>query len=143
MMNNDERLCPFSKAIIGQWCCCKYARLSDPDRCAGKMHCQHPDNHLQTCRQLLADLEKNSRFILGVSHTDSDKPLTHQQYMKIKCGGMEGMQRVLAQDTEQLPCITDIAAQIIIQYGSLAHFPYADIVRDIAGFSHRKLCRPR
>ena len=133
-MNNDDKLCPFSKPIIGEWCRCQYARLSD--RCAGKMHCQHPDNHLEKCHQLVTQLENNTRFILKLSNNDN--PLTHQQYMKIKCGGMEGMQRVLKQELDKLPSVTDISAQIIQQYGSLTDFPYAEIVRDIADFSHRK-----
>lgn len=133
-MNNDEKLCPFSKPIIGKWCRCQYARLTD--RCAGKMRCHHPGNHLDNCRQLVAQLENNTRFILGVSN--KDKLLTHQQYMKIKCGGIQGMQRVLNPGEEDLPSVTDISAHIIRQYVSLADFPYGEIVRDIANFSHRK-----
>lgn len=133
-MSNDENLCPFSKPIIGKWCRCQYAALSD--RCAGKMRCHHPDDHLDKCHQLVAQLENNTRFILGVSNKDN--PLTHQQYMKIKCGGMVGMQRVLELGSEALPSVTVISAHIMKQYGSLADFPYGEIVRDIAGFSHRK-----
>lgn len=133
-MSHDEKLCPFSKPIIGKWCHCQYARLSD--RCAGKMRCHHPDNHLDNCHQLVAQLENNTRFILGVSNNDN--PLTHQQYMKIKCGGMKGMQQVLKLGSEEPPSVTVISTQIIKQYGSLADFPYGKIVRDIANFSHRK-----
>ena len=100
------------------------------------MNCQHPDNHLELCQQLVAELERNTQFILGVSNNES--PLTHQQYMKIKCGGMEGMQRVLEPESEELPRVTDISAEILKQYDSYADFPYGDIVRDIANFSHRK-----
>ena len=133
-MSNDEKLCPFSKPVIGKWCRCEYARLFD--RCAGKMHCRHPGDHLDICHQLVIQLENNTRFILGVSNKDS--LLTHQQYMKIKCGGMEGMQRVLNPGSEELPSVTDISAHIIKKYGSLSHFPYGEIVRDISNFSHRK-----
>ncbi len=133
-MNSDTKLCPFSKPVIGKWCACKYARLTD--RCAGKMDCQNPDNHLDTCHQLVAQLENNARFILGVSN--KDQPLTHQQYMKIKCGGMEGMHRVLKLETNELPLVTKISEYTIKQYGSLEDFPYGEIVRDIANFSHRK-----
>ncbi|MCW8930450.1 MAG: hypothetical protein OQL19_09460 [Gammaproteobacteria bacterium] len=133
-MSNDEKLCPFSKPIIGKWCRCQYARLSD--RCAGKMHCQHPDNHLDTCKQLVLQLEKNTRFILGISSKDTQ--LTHQQYMKIKCGGMEGMQRVLKLKLDELPSVTGISTQILKEYTSFDDFPYGEIVRDIADFKHRK-----
>lgn len=134
MMSNEEKLCPFSKPIIGKWCCCQYAKLSD--RCAGKMRCRHPANHLDNCHQLVAQLETNARFILGVSNKDS--LLTHQQYMKIKCGGMEGMQRVLKPGSEELPDVIDIFVHIMKKYGSLTDFPYGEIVRDISHFSHRK-----
>lgn len=136
-MNNDAKLCPFSKPIIGKWCHCQYARLSD--RCAGKMHCHHPDNHLDKCHQLVAQLENNTRFILGISNKDT--VLTHQQYMKIKCGGIQGMQRALQAHSEEIPCVTDILTRVIKQYGSLSAFPFGEIVRDIYNFSHRKSTR--
>jgi len=100
------------------------------------MHCFQPEKHLPVCQQLVAQLENNSRFILGVS--DTDEVLTHQQYMKIKCGGIQGMHRVLNRNHEELPAVTDITDQIIERYGALSKFPYNEIVRDIASFSHRK-----
>ncbi|MDX2505180.1 MAG: hypothetical protein QNL62_12000 [Gammaproteobacteria bacterium] len=133
-MSNDKKLCPFSKPIIGKWCRCQYATLTD--RCAGKMHCQHPENHLETCHQLVTELENNTRFILGVSNNDT--PLTHQQYMKIKCGGLQGMQRVLHPNSQELPSVITVTAEIIEQHKTLAGFPYNEIVQDIARFSHRK-----
>lgn len=139
MTDNNKKLCPFSKPIIGKWCRCQYAILSD--RCAGKMHCYQPESHLPVCQQLVTLLENNSRFILGV--TDQDEPLTHQQYMKIKCGGIRGMHRVLQQNHEELPTITDITDHIIKHYGSLSDFPYSEIVRDIATFSHRKSAKKK
>ncbi|TNF37146.1 MAG: hypothetical protein EP315_03075 [Gammaproteobacteria bacterium] len=132
-MNNADALCPFSKAIIGQWCRCSYATLAE--RCAGKMICSHSEQHRANCHELVQQLKNNSRFILGLSNIDSD--ISHMQSMKIKCGGLLGMQRLLAPETDK-PAIDELISKAQQQYGDLAQFPYADIVRDITCFSHRR-----
>ena len=134
MTDQKDNLCPFSKPIIGKWCRCQHAVLTE--RCAGKMRCFKADTHMQHCHNLVTELEKNTRFILGVS--DSNEPLTHQQYMKIKCGGIQGIHRILNPDSEDLPYVFDTIDIMQERYQSLSNFPFNEIVRDIAQFKHRK-----
>lgn len=132
--NDDSLLCPFSKAILGQWCRCDFARLAE--RCSGKMICAHPGDHLATCLHLTALLKKNARFSLNLSNTDDQ--ISHAQAMKIKCGGLQGMQRILEPGAEGIPSIVALVARAREDYGNLEEFPYGKIIRDIAGFNHRK-----
>ena len=59
--------------------------------------------------------------------------------MKIKCGGIQGMQRVLeANNIQSVPMVTEIINDTRDLYGSLEDFPFAEVMQDIKTFSHRK-----
>ena len=126
-------LCPFSKPIIGNWCQCQYAKLDD--RCAGKMTCLKSATHLAGCYELVEIFKQKSHFILGITQLESE--LTHMQLMKIRCGGLMGMQRVLIGNTS-VPNVLETMSLSEQRYGSVAEFPFSEIVRDIKEFSHRK-----
>jgi len=132
--NKDTQLCPFSKPILGQWCACEYSRVAD--RCSGKMICTQADTRRKTCLQLVYLLKENARFILNLNDTDTQ--INHAQAMKIKCGGILGMQRMLKPGPDETPSIVDIIVRASEQHGDLDHFPYGEIVRDISIFNHRK-----
>jgi len=129
-----KTLCPFSKPIIGNWCQCQYANLDE--RCAGKMTCLKSDQYLAGCYDLVDVLKEQSRFILGISQPDQE--LTHMQLMKIRCGGLIGMQRVLSGQVNAAPDVLDVMHQAEASYGDVLAFPFNEVVRDIKGFSHRK-----
>ncbi len=131
---NPETVCPFSKPIIGQWCQCRFARLGD--RCSGKMLCCHTGNQIDTCLSLSDTLIQQSRFILGLSNTDAG--LTHAQLMKVRCGGLQGMQRVLGLNEDKMPVVLDLLAAIDDSYGDMTEFPFEKIMQDIKLFSSRK-----
>lgn len=133
---HPEKLCPFSKPLIGNWCRCEHARLAE--RCSGKMVCGEAGTCLDACTGLVDRLRDNARFVLGISETETD--LTHAQSMKIRCGGLRGMQSVmqLSQDT---PVVTAVIAAANTCYGSLEDFPFNEILQDIRAFSHRKKAR--
>lgn len=64
--------------------------------------------------------------------------LTHAQFMKIRCGGLLGMQRVLKLDIEKKVVVRDVIDSAERKYGSLDSFPYNEIVQDIKRFKLRK-----
>ncbi|MFK5894604.1 MAG: hypothetical protein QM504_15390 [Pseudomonadota bacterium] len=115
-------------------CKCQYANLDD--RCAGKMTCLKADVYIKGCYDLVDLFKEQSRFILSLSLHDQE--LTHMQLMKIRCGGLLGMQRVLSDDCNDVPDVLDIQNQTVEKYGEVNKFPFNDIVRDIKDFSHRK-----
>ena len=131
---NGNSLCPFSKPIIGNWCQCPYASLAD--RCSGKMFCARAADYQESCAALVEMLKEKSRFVLGLGQDVGD--LTHAQLMKIRCGGLLGMQRVLKMETGAPPAVREVLAAAESQYGDVSSFPFSEIVRDIKAFRHRK-----
>ena len=128
-----KTLCPFSKPIIGSWCQCKHANLDE--RCAGKMTCLKGDEFIAGCYELVDVFKEKSRFVLGLSLHDDE--LTHMQLMKIRCGGLLGMQRILTGENHS-PDVLETMNQAKEKFGSVSAFPFSEIVRDINEFSHRK-----
>jgi hypothetical protein len=131
---NDAALCPFSKPIIGNWCRCPHARLAE--RCSGKMTCTRADEFRDSCLSLVDLFKERSRFVLGLG--SDDVALTHAQLMKIRCGGLLGMQRLLDPGADSPPAVRDVISAAESQYGSVSEFPFSGIVRDIRAFRHRK-----
>ena len=133
-MKKDYTLCPFSKPIIGEWCYCPYAKLTE--LCSGKMACTRAGDLYSSCLELNNAFKTNSRFILGVM--DNEHELTHAQLMKIRCGGLLGMQRVLNIDCDKIVNIRNVIECVTTKYGSVNDFPYDEIVQDIKQFKYRK-----
>jgi len=138
MMSNSEKnnseLCPFSKPILGKWCQCEHAKLAD--RCSGKMVCTRLDDLQESCYELDDTIRLNTRFILGVKNENAE--LTHAHLMKIRCGGLLGMQRVFHLQSEQPVYVREVIDKIVKDYGNVESFPYNEIVLDIKEFKHRK-----
>ena len=133
-MKNNFELCPFSIPILGKWCQCQYAKLAD--RCSGKMSCTRFDDLKKSCVTLDEAFKINTRFILSVINTTEE--LTHAQLMKIRCGGLIGMQRILTKDSNNIINIRETIDKVISDYGSIEKFPFDKIVQDIKTFKHRK-----
>lgn len=132
-MKTGSELCPFSKPILGKWCSCPYARITE--LCSGKMICTRAEDLQAACLKLDNLFRLNTRFILGTK-SEADE-LTHAKLMKIRCGSLLGMQRVLTMDTLQVANIRDVIDKTREKYGSLDRFPYNEIVQDIKQFRHR------
>lgn len=134
MLPKNQKLCPFSKPIISLWCACPYASLKDG--CTGKMACNREAEFHIACNKLVDILKNYSRFILGINKHEME--LTHSQSMKIRCGGILGMQRVMNINVNSTPIIPDILSASGIHYASIGDFPFNEIVQDIKNFCHRK-----
>lgn len=100
------------------------------------MICMRAAEYRASCVALVDVLKERSRFVLGTRNQDSE--LTHAQSMKIRCGGLLGMQRVLGLESVAAPSVLDVIAATRARYGDLAGFPFNEIVKDIQAFSHRK-----
>ncbi|MCW8888655.1 MAG: hypothetical protein OQK25_06295, partial [Gammaproteobacteria bacterium] len=67
-----------------------------------------------------------------------DEELTHAQLMRLRCGGLLGMQRILELDVVEPPAVRGVMDEAEKQYGELSEFPFSEIVRDIKAFNHRR-----
>lgn len=100
------------------------------------MFCARAAEYQESCAELVEVLKEKSRFVLGVSPDDTE--LTHAQLMKIRCGGLLGMQRILKMGIGAPPAVREVISAAQSQYGDLSRFPFSEIVRDIKAFRHRK-----
>lgn len=130
---SDEDLCPFSRVIVGKWLPCPHARLLE--RPSGKLRCSRADDYRDSCLNLDAVLKENSRFALGIRNLD--QALTHAQLMKIRCGGLLGMQRVMKQSGDECIDIVSLVQAILTHYGVFENFPFSEILNDIRQFRFR------
>jgi hypothetical protein len=94
------------------------------------------DDLKASCDELDQAFKTNMRFILGVIN-ESDE-LTHAQLMKIRCGGLLGMTRVLGINTNDPVSVREVIDKTIKEYADIKNFPYNKIVQDIKNFKHRK-----
>lgn len=99
------------------------------------MTCKQSDVYLAGCRNLVDIFKEKSRFVLGLSSQENE--LTHQQLMKIRCGGLQGMHRVL-EGENQIPDVLETLELARKHYNKLEDFPFSEIVKDIQDFTHRK-----
>jgi len=106
------------------------------ERCAGKMVCKQPEKYLSHCRELVNLFKEKSRFVLGISQHQNE--LTHMQLMKIRCGGLLGMHRLLTNSQDSIPNVLQTMELAHNTYGDIRNFPFSEIVKDINDFNHRK-----
>jgi len=99
------------------------------------MQCNAESKFYDSCLNLSEALKSNASFIIGSSQDDE---LTHAQSMKIRCGGILGMQRVMNIEAHTTPVIPDIIAVANMLHGDIKNFPFNEIVQDIKEFSNRK-----
>ncbi|MDH5184149.1 MAG: hypothetical protein OEX12_09695 [Gammaproteobacteria bacterium] len=88
------------------------------------------------CEELVDLFKAKAHFVLSMSSIDEE--LTHAQMMKIRCGGLLGMQRVLHMDSDDVPVVRDLMAAAEASYGSVLEFPFSEIMPDIQCFNHRR-----
>jgi hypothetical protein len=119
-----SRYCPFEKSILTACAACEQANKRNiAEREA--VTCADAGAHAQ-CIALHELLREKFMFALGVPHIDA--PLPHRQEMHIQCGGLQGLQFEVSGDAE----VRNVAALVVQaqrQYGELANFPFAQMVR--------------
>jgi len=128
-----QRPCPFEKALLANCGACSLsARMNIAEREA--VACLDAAAH-DACTTLVGLLRRNSVFALYLAQ--SDAPLTHAQEMKVQCGGLAGLRRVLAGagDTEDANRLVQAARQA---QGGLAGLPYSEIVQSVAAYRTRR-----
>lgn len=130
MQHND---CPFERALQTSFFQCKQSQkvfVGEKENVV----CTNPPARLN-CHTLVAQLKKNARFALKLDQAHST--LTHGQEMKLKCGGLQGLQLLKLSD----PVATDVnqlIQQAVSHYQDLAHLPYPALVQSIASYQLRK-----
>jgi len=87
------------------------------------------------CKAFLDYLRKQTRFVFKI---DIDGPLPHNKEIKVQNGGMQGIQKIFLDDTDQgLPNIAELMLKSIECYGSIEAVPYNLIMPSVTSYKTR------
>lgn len=130
-------ICPFEKAILSAHCLCS---LSTRHHIAEResISCRSAQHHA-FCIDLHRLLQEKALFALKLPH--GQQKLPHAKEMKIQCGGLLGLDRVvcrLDEDPATVEDIRDLVARAMDDFGTLEALPYSEIVKSIAAFEIRQ-----
>lgn len=128
--------CAFEKALLARCCQCSLAqRMNIAEREA--VGCT--DSALrETCLALRGHLRQNSAFALKLQHTSG--PLPHAKELKIQCGGLRGLQKVLSgsAEVENVNDVGALARLALERYLTLEQLPYSAIIQAVAAYEARR-----
>ena len=132
--------CVFERAILVRCADCEQAkRLYLAEREA--VACRSVDAHVD-CTTLLELMHQNARFVLRQAHIDV--PLPHAKEVRVQCGGVRGLSRLLKPqsvgintipDADNIHALVRTARQ---RFDSLKRLPFQDIVLGIAQWQSRR-----
>jgi len=128
--------CAFEKALLARCGQCSLAlRMNIAEReavgCADAVQ-------RETCLALRGQLRQNAAFALKLMHTN--RPLPHAQEMKIQCGGLRGLQKVLSgsAETGEVNGVSALVHLALARYLTLEKLPYSEIMQAVAAFEIRR-----
>ena len=128
--------CAFEKAVLSRRCECECAQrfnVAEREGVTCTTRTAQPD-----CMALLSLLHEHARFTLRL--IDPDSPLPHGKEIKVQCGGLLGLQRLLQPDLqdERVGNVHALVQNALRRYGSFEKLPTEEIVRGIATFQARR-----
>lgn len=130
--------CVFEKALL---CRCAVCELSAPRAMAERetIACTSPVARAN-CGTLYGLLRANSAFALHLKRVEG--PLTHGVAMKIQCGGLMGLQRVVDPEAPA-PDVHRLVVAGRERFGAIEDFPFSEIVQGVAAWTGRRRRPPR
>ena len=135
------RPCAFETAMLAGACACSLAaRRNIAEREA--VTCASPPER-ERCAALCALLRQNSSFALKLTH--SGAPLSHAKQMRVQCGGLQGVQRLLTPaatpEQREPPSLADVRGLVEAaqeKFGGLPNLPYSAIVQSVVAYQGRR-----
>ena len=83
---------------------------------------------------LVSQLKKNARFALQLNAPNG--LLTHGQEMKLKSGGLQGLQEQLC--SEQCNDVHELLTHAVARFGKIEQLPYAELVKAVSRYKLRR-----
>ena len=124
--------CPFERAIQSTVFTCTQSRKTFIGE-KENVICTNLDAR-QDCVLLVSQLKKNARFALQLNTPNG--LLTHGQVMKLKSGGLQGLQ--------ELPCsgqsndVHELLTRAMAEFGNIEQLPYTELVKAISRYKRRR-----
>lgn len=126
--------CPFEKAILSRCADCGLVKkLNIAEREA--VACGEASAS-ESCMLLHDLMRRNALFALKLSQAPVALP--HAKEMKIQCGGLLGLARLIDPDALRSDDIHALVRILQVQYESLAVLPWNEVVKEISAFEGRR-----
>jgi len=125
--------CPFERAVQTVHFECSQSLKTFIGEKEGIV-CTNPDAR-QLCVKLVSQLKKNARFALKVAK--NNPVLTHGQEMKLKCGGLQGLQQLLKKQPSDNN-ISSLVSDAIQQFNTINELPFPQIMRVVSEYRLRR-----
>ncbi|HFD80905.1 MAG TPA: hypothetical protein ENK05_11035 [Gammaproteobacteria bacterium] len=132
----NQRRCCFEKALLARGCSCSCStRFYLADR--EGITCDSVPAHGR-CARFLERLREKARFALAIRSPGDELP--HAKEIRVQNGGLLGLQQLVHPD---LPGneVADVARLMVRAeqlWGNAEDFPYAELIKAIAGFEGRR-----
>lgn len=126
-----EQRCPFERVILSTEFSCSEAHKYFYAHKEG-IACKNPPARLN-CQLLVEYLKQNSKFALRQAPQAEGK-LTHGQEMKLKCGGLLGLQSILEEQAD-IHSLVNMALQ---QSAELKDLPWDRILASVQAYKLRQ-----
>lgn len=126
--------CPFEKVILSRCADCELAqKLNIAEREAVACRSVAASEH---CTALRGLMHQNALFALKLSQPVSALP--HAKEMKIQCGGLLGIRRLLDPDAPRCENIHAMTESFQASHENLSDLPWSEIVKEITAFKGRR-----
>lgn len=133
----DEKVgisCPFEKAILSRCANCEQARklnIAEREAVACKSALAR-----EACLTLHALLHQKAMFVVRLTHPGD--PLPHAKEIKVQCGGLLGVQRLVDPEANSVDDVHALVTEIQAVYGDLREAPYQEVVKEVAVYEGRR-----
>jgi hypothetical protein len=124
--------CPFERAIQSTVFGCAQSRKTFVGE-KENVVCSNL-NARQDCVTLVSQLKKNARFALQLNTPGG--LLTHGQEMKLKSGGLQGLQGLSCSGHSS--DVHELLTRAIGEFGHIEQLPYAELVKAISRYKLRR-----
>lgn len=128
--------CVFERALLRRCCGCnQVVRRNIAEREAAG--CRDEAAQAQ-CAALKARLRHAAAFALKL--TDPDEPIPHTKELKLQCGGLLGVAR-LVDAADSASGVADVHGSVsaaVARFGSLDALPYREIIQSVRSYEPRR-----
>jgi len=125
--------CPFERAVQTVHFECSQSQKTFIGEKEGIV-CTNPNARFK-CLELVSELKRNARFALKLAKDNT--VLTHGQEMKLKCGGLQGIQQLLSKPTSDNN-IADLIQAAVSEFSSIKDLPFPKIMRVVSEYRLRR-----
>ena len=125
--------CPFERAVQTVHFECSQSQKTFIGEKEGII-CTNPEARRQ-CVELVGELKRNARFALKLAK--GNPVLTHGQEMKLKCGGLQGLQQLLSAPASNND-ISKIIQSALDAFNTINELPFPRIMRVVSEYRLRR-----